>query len=273
LPGALVDNLTSAGGQLQIPPPKNTNPQTAVVQYLREGATGASGTVIEPYAIGAKFPNAFLHVHYARGCSLVEAFYLSVQAPYQLLIVGDPLCQPWAQSPQVKVDGLADSATMTGTVALRPTAAAPGGVKQFQAYIDGEHVASCQPNGELSIDTTKLANGWRRLRVVAIDDTPIAVQGQWTGLVEIKNEFGVVQITSPQGNRISSSQSLTVDVRASQEGETTVYHLGRKIGAVDQTTGQLRIAVKDCGRGPVLLEARQEGAAITVARPLVVQVD
>ena len=41
-----------------------------------------------------------IQVHYARGCSLAEAFYQSVYAPYQLMIVGDPLCRPWANIPR-----------------------------------------------------------------------------------------------------------------------------------------------------------------------------
>ena len=57
--------------------------------------------MIEPYSIQAKFPHPGIHVHYCRGASLAEAFYQSVNAPYQLLVVGDPLCQPWATIPQV----------------------------------------------------------------------------------------------------------------------------------------------------------------------------
>ncbi len=63
MPGALVDNLTSAGAQLY--PITRPKPQTRVTEYLRLGAAGASGTVIEPFAIAQKFPTPALHVHYA----------------------------------------------------------------------------------------------------------------------------------------------------------------------------------------------------------------
>ncbi len=90
LPGAIYDNLTSFGGILLL-----LSDQTPMTEFTRHGAAGVSGTVTEPGAIQAKFPTPFIHVYYARGASLAEAFYRSVAAPYQLLIVGDPLCRPW----------------------------------------------------------------------------------------------------------------------------------------------------------------------------------
>ena len=76
--------------------------QTPLSEFLRYGAAGASGTVIEPYAIPEKFPSPQIHVHYARGCTLAEAYYQSVHGPAQFLIVGDPLCRPWATIPVVE---------------------------------------------------------------------------------------------------------------------------------------------------------------------------
>jgi len=96
LPGAICEHLTSLGGVMV-----ENGGQTPLSEFIRNGAAGASGTVTEPYAIQAKFPDPFLHVHYVKGCTLAEAFYQSVRGPYQLLIVGDPLCRPWARIPQV----------------------------------------------------------------------------------------------------------------------------------------------------------------------------
>ena len=61
-----------------------------------------------------------IQVHYARGCTLAEAFYQSVRGPYQLLIVGDPLCRPWADIPQVSVAGDAGGGRGHGTLTLKP---------------------------------------------------------------------------------------------------------------------------------------------------------
>ena len=60
--------------------------QTPLSEFLRFGAAGASGTVTEPYSPSpTKFPSPMIQVHYARGCTLAEAFYQSVSGPYQLL--------------------------------------------------------------------------------------------------------------------------------------------------------------------------------------------
>ena len=80
-PGAICDNFTSFGGVLS---PGNN--QTPLSEFLRYGAAGACGTVTEPFAIAAKFPSPLLQVHYARGCSLAEAFYQSIYKP--LPVVG-----------------------------------------------------------------------------------------------------------------------------------------------------------------------------------------
>ena len=101
LPGAICEHFTSFGGDMHA-----SAGQTPLSELLRYGATAASGTVTEPYAIPHKFPSPMMQVHYARGCTVAESFYQSVLCPYQLLIVGDPLCRPWANIPEITVAGV-----------------------------------------------------------------------------------------------------------------------------------------------------------------------
>jgi uncharacterized protein (TIGR03790 family) len=92
LPGAVADHLTSSGGYL--PDGGGQMPATA---WLRAGATGSYGTVEEPCNFPQKFPRASVLVkHYARGNTLIEAYWKSVQWPGQGLFLGDPLSRPWA---------------------------------------------------------------------------------------------------------------------------------------------------------------------------------
>ena len=69
--------------------------QTPLTAFLRAGAAGAGGTVTEPLNYPFKFPSAFVHLHRARGLSLIEAVHRSMSCPYQYLVVGDPLSRPW----------------------------------------------------------------------------------------------------------------------------------------------------------------------------------
>lgn len=91
LPGAVADHLTSWAGIL--PDARGQMPATA---WLAAGATASYGTVEEPCNSQEKFPRATVLVaRYARGETLIEAYWKSVQWPGQGLFLGEPLAQPW----------------------------------------------------------------------------------------------------------------------------------------------------------------------------------
>ncbi|HMP07115.1 MAG TPA: hypothetical protein PJ982_12250, partial [Lacipirellulaceae bacterium] len=138
VPGALVDNLTSQGAVLSRT--QGPQAQTRVSEYIRLGAAGASGTVVEPFAITQKFPTPALHVHYGRGSSLAEAFYQSVEGPFQLLVVGDPLCQPWAAIPEVTGPDVKEGQLLAGEGTLAPPAklAAGRNGRRWELFVDGK---------------------------------------------------------------------------------------------------------------------------------------
>ena len=98
VPGSIAENLTSFGGVFA------NGSQTKLTDFLTLGAAVSSGAVTEPYSLPYKFPSPMLYAYYARGLSAIESFYQSVSSPYQLLIVGDPLTQPFAKAPSEFVD-------------------------------------------------------------------------------------------------------------------------------------------------------------------------
>ncbi len=254
-PGALVDNLTSQGGVMARP--AGPNPQTRISEYLRLGAAGASGTVVEPYAIAEKFPSPALHVHYARGSSMAEAFYQSIQGPYQLLVLGDPLCQPWAAIPKVTIPGVADGAVLTGTVELKPTVTLPAGrgVSRLILYVNGKQREQQDGGESFSLDTATLPDGRHELRVVAIDDTPLETQGRWIGEVIVKNGRDALSLTTTEGPRTSAAQ-IPLTVTSTVDAEAVVFHNGRELGRVKGRSGKLTVAAERLGKGPVELQAR-----------------
>lgn len=94
LPGAIADHLTSAGGVL------DGTVQMSALEWLKAGATGSYGTVVEPCNFPQKFPDpAIVMGHYLNGDSLLEAYWKSVLWPGQGLFIGEPLARPFATQP------------------------------------------------------------------------------------------------------------------------------------------------------------------------------
>jgi uncharacterized protein (TIGR03790 family) len=94
MPGSISENLTSLSAAF------GTSSQSKITDLLHAGAALSGGAVAEPYSIPNKFPSPMLYGYYASGVSGIEAFYLSIASPYQYLIVGDPLVQPFARQVQ-----------------------------------------------------------------------------------------------------------------------------------------------------------------------------
>jgi uncharacterized protein (TIGR03790 family) len=91
LPGAVADHLTSAGGVM------SGSDQMNIMEWLKAGATGSYGAVVEPCNFPAKFPNpGVLMYFYLRGSTLIEAYWKSVQQPGQGIFVGEPMAKPFA---------------------------------------------------------------------------------------------------------------------------------------------------------------------------------
>jgi uncharacterized protein (TIGR03790 family) len=101
-PGAAADHLTSFGGYLP-----NGNGQMPVTAWLDAGATASYGTVAEPCNYTQKFPRASVLIdQYYRGATLIEAYWKSVEWPGQGLFVGEPLAQPFRDSPNFTISGV-----------------------------------------------------------------------------------------------------------------------------------------------------------------------
>ena len=106
LPGAIVTEFVSSNARTFQKPPDNWtfgtfkdpstwfagSPQSLAADYIREGATGASGHVFEPYLHFTPRPDYLLPAHY-QGRNLAESYYLAIPAlSWMNVVVGDPLC-------------------------------------------------------------------------------------------------------------------------------------------------------------------------------------
>jgi uncharacterized protein (TIGR03790 family) len=269
LPGAICDHLTSYGGVMQ-----SGSPHTPLSEFLRQGAAGASGTVFEPLAIEQKFPRPEVHVHYARGASLAEAFYQSVSAPYQLLIVGDPLCQPFAVRPRVHLEGIPSDRAVSGTIELHARAGAPHGrtVARCELYVDGRLLDILAADQTYDLDTTQLPDGYHELHVVAVESSPLEFQGRIVQPVWVDNHGGQVTLTTDNEAAIPPDGEVTVHAASPGAGTILVLQHHRVLGRIDGDEGVVHVSAQALGEGPVSLRAVAMGERPVLSAPVWLQV-
>jgi len=253
LPGAICEHLTSFGGQLF-----DGASQTSCTEFLRFGAAGTSGAVTEPFALQAKFPLPFIHVHYARGSSLAEAFYQSVSGPYQLIVLGDPLCQPWASFPTVTVESVSAGETVKGILAITPSAEnASEKIAQWLLFANGKRVTTCPPGGKLRLDTLTLPDGRNELRIVGVRADAIMTQGRAVVTVYVLNGGNVAAKAELAADLVMFGQSTTLTASAKTASKIIVTCNGRELGVIKGESGTLTIDSKRLGVGmfEILCEA------------------
>jgi hypothetical protein len=291
LPGAICDNLTSFGGVFT-----PGAAQTPLSHFIRAGAAGACGTVAEPFVMipngdagtlpqahQAKFPHPALLLHYARGASLAEAFYQSVHSPYQLLVVGDPLCQPWALAPEVDIldaatgTPLAAGAPLSGSLELEPrvTVAKDGKADRFELFIDGARVAQCGLGQRLPLDTAAFADGHHDLRLVAIEAGPVETQGRRVVPVRFANHARTLTLTV-EPRRARPQGTLRVGVAGTGITGALIHAAGRVLGRTSTAESTIEVPAELLGRGTVTIRATGRSgpspAEAVNAEPVTVQI-
>lgn len=251
LPGAICDNFTSFGGVL-----RESSTQTPLTDFLRHGAAASSGTVVEPYSIIQKFPHPIMHVHYVRGCSLAEAFYQSVHGPHQLLIVGDPLCMPWARIPQVKVGGITANQTVQGMITISPTVVGSlaGHVHHFEIFLSGKRIAIVRPGKVWLFDTSEYPDGYHELRVVAFEASALQMQGRDVVPLTIANTDQVIRASVTPVSGIRWNDSFTVSAESTGAREIIVFQNRRVLGKIQGAKGNLELVADQFGLGPIRLQ-------------------
>jgi uncharacterized protein (TIGR03790 family) len=264
LPGAICEHFTSYGGDMAV-----GAPQTPLSEFLRYGAAGASGTVKEPGALQSKFPLPSLQLHYARGSSLAEAFYQSVTGPFQLLIVGDPLCQPWARFPAVTVSGITVGQELRGSIAITPSGATPDGqpVRMIDLFLDGKLTARMAPGKTLNLDTTKIADGYHEIRLIGVNNGPLETQGRIIVPVTVNNRGGKLEFKISPSPTVDISANLHVSVRQPGATAIAIRQNSRVLARVKGEAGDVEIPAATLGRGPTRLQASSEGEAATISAP------
>ena len=246
LAGAICENLTSYGGVLD----KGLG-QTKLSEFLKFGAAGSSGTVVEPFAIQKKFPHPNIHLHYVKGCTLAEAFYQSVEGPFQLLIVGDGLCRPWAKIPQFKMTGVERGQVVNSTIELTPEIELKGiqdPLKNLTVYIDGAKVFTTQSFGKIKFDTRNLDDGYHEMAFVIELANATRTTGRYTLPIRVKNE-GLECLLRTRSPQVQEKDAFNVFASSPGADRIELRQHGRKLGSIAGEKGNAIVRANVLGRG------------------------
>jgi hypothetical protein len=134
--GSFANHLTSFAANF------DTSDQSKLTLWLDAGAAASVGTVTEPNAIWMKFPEAAFFERYLRGNSLLESLMQSLASPYQCLIVGDPLCRPWAD--ELKNLDVKTSWT-EGKLTVKALGVPTGSGTSLHLFLDGRRIPGNGP--------------------------------------------------------------------------------------------------------------------------------
>ncbi|HPA21180.1 MAG TPA: TIGR03790 family protein [Verrucomicrobiae bacterium] len=254
LPGSIAESLTSWSGIMDY----SGIGQFRLTQHSAVGVAGTSGTVTEPFAISSKFPAARMHAHYARGCTMGEAFYQSVQQPYHLLIMGDPLCRPHAIIPQVTVTGLLDGSVISGTFNVTPeaTTAHTNGIASLALFLDGLPFQEAPVGGPFTIDTTQLADGWHTALFVAYENSVIRTQGDLLRHFHVNN-LGEQILVTPESQSVlaGGTASLTVTPGGGTATSVEIWKGPQRLATLGAAGGTTNLSASLLGPGRSILRA------------------
>lgn len=294
VPGAIADNLTSLGGVMTV-----GAGQTNLSELLKSGVAGSSGAVTEPYALQEKFPHPNMYVVYARGVSLVEAFYLSVSGPYQLLIVGDPLCQPFSHAPQLELNSQLRTLEVDQPLQLELTdqgisydawldsstpqaqGRQPLAAKQLRMLLDGIVPQQVPNQAALRIATKGIGLGYHEIALQFIADGPLSIRSEskvpiWIGptaTVELKLQDA--ELSSKYDQQISlRNGNIVAEVNSLEGQRVSLWHDAEQLAVASGPGNKFTLPLDALGMGPVRLQAKAElgDGTMIASRPLWLEV-
>ena len=250
IPGAIADHLTSCGGMV----PDPCCNQSTVWDWFRLGATAAYGTVAEPCAYEAKFPDPMIAFWYRRGFTAGEALAMSVRNPYQGLFAGDPLAAPFARPPSVQIlspePGFRTEGPLPLVLSMKAHPARGAPPVYLDLYIDGKYVRPVtrplSPTGndllvQIGEDSFSYTVAPDEDLYRAAAGLAWAVNSRGNGRVKARAVSDRIELTVPDPLDSATGQPLPVRVSADRGFGKELY-IGIRTGTprlvVDETTGE-----------------------------------
>lgn len=256
LPGSIVEVLLDKGGAMI--QPKNIN----LHRCMRAGSAGSSGPVSETNLLNPRFPSPMLLAHYASGATLAESYYLSVLWPDQTLIIGDPLCQPFASPPRLEVEGLEENQVIDQEIVLSlkdPQKSLEHQPAKIRLLIDGQLHKETDFTEEIRIlfdDPDSFPPGAHLLTMIVIDDSLIQNKWEWQQWFQTAADpKATAEVTIDDTKAAMSSGMATVRVIGPEGSTLRLMHGFEEIGSSTNSNAEFQITPMQVGRGPIELHA------------------
>jgi formylglycine-generating enzyme required for sulfatase activity len=263
--GRMVPGAITYCGAIQ-----NGNQQAlkTLANFVHLGAGGGAVSLGSIYPAKEKLPSPTLFVHYTRGASLAESYYLSSLDPSRLIVVGDPLAQPWARAPKVEAAGITAGKTIRGRLTLqpRPVRGDHTPVDHYELFVDGKRQAMCKPSGVLPLDTAQFPDGHHLLTIVAIGAKPLYSQGRQTLPVLIANQGGASIRVKPYRLKVPWNEPLTFEVTMPEAQSIAFYHNGRNVSQIEDSKGKIILEAGLLGGGHITLQPMAQRSSSSSAQ-------
>lgn len=187
-----------------------------------------------------------------------ESFYASIQSPYQLLILGDPLCQPYATPPRFKLSGCKDRQSLTDKIALEFLPSEEDNScdsVQLTWLIDGKIQTQTNFLTKLNIDVAPEDRGAYEWRFITKGPKPIETRWEKSLWVLAGPEETHVSLDAPK--RWSRKDSPVLKLKVPKIPEGTQIRLRfhwNTLEAQHDAQGQFELDPNLLGSGPIRLQ-------------------
>ena len=255
--GSVADHLTSFAAVFE------QDAQSRLTDWIKAGAAASSGTVTEPGSLQepvllwAKFPHARFFVHYTAGCSVLESYAQSVACPLQLMLVGDPLCRPFARPEPVTLVCVSDEGRpLSGEAVFSVVAWADASVRQINhlLLLDGRALPMRVGGGTFKVDTARLPDGWHQMRVVSYAGQPVCHQSFCDLAFSVNNRGRSVTLHREDATAKDEVAFTATAVGAPRSVYVEVQ--GDRACRATSSVARVSIPADRYGPGPVRVQAR-----------------
>ncbi len=249
-PGAMAEHLTSWSAEFQ-------RPQAKMTEWLKAGATGSAGSVVEPYSNPNKFPGARFFVHYVAGCTMLESFYQSIACPLQTLLLGDPLARPYAPPISVRLLG-ADTMKGDFTYVASAKSILADAEYRYAFVLDGKVIQPVSDQSSVFVRVNNLSDGYHELRALACVGSAPDFYGTVDRPIMVNRSGRSVEILARQIEKTGPrTHNLKVEVGGVQAPQKLRLVCGERV--LDQTgyaeDAVLTLDEEKVGEGPARIQA------------------